>query len=119
MSQPRILVVDDEVHVQAVVGDVLAEGGYDVDTVGSAQDALDAVDRRSYDAVICDVRLRGCHGQMLAAEMVRRRPRLANRILLITGESGDLRATLTLPVLAKPFSLDAILDAIRARLSSP
>jgi len=116
MSQPRILVVDDEVDVQAVVGDVLAEDGYDVDTVGSSQDAIDAVDRRSYDAVICDVRLPGCRGEMLAAEMVRRRPRLANRIILLTGESSDLRATL--PVLAKPFSLDAILNAIRARLSS-
>ncbi|HSF06689.1 MAG TPA: response regulator [Methylomirabilota bacterium] len=119
MSPPRILVVDDEVDVQAVVGDVLAEDGYDVDTVGTSQDAIDAVDRCSYDAVLCDVRLPGCHGQMLAAEIVRRRPGLANRIILLTGESSDLRATLTLPVLAKPFSLDAILDAIRARLSSP
>ncbi|MGH7312916.1 MAG: response regulator [Candidatus Rokuibacteriota bacterium] len=116
MSQPRILVVDDEVDVQEVVGDVLAEDGYDVDTVGSPQDAMDAVVRRSYDVVICDVRLPGCRGEMLAAEMVRRRPRLANRIILLTGESADPRNTL--PVLPKPFSLDAILSAIRARLSA-
>ena len=116
MGHPRILVVDDEVDVQAVVGDVLTEDGYDVDTVGSPQDAMDAVVRRSYDVVICDVRLPGCRGEMLAAEMVRRRPRLANRIILLTGESTDPRATL--PMLLKPFSLDAILSAIRARLSA-
>ncbi len=116
MSQPRILVVDDEVDVRAVVGDTLTEDGYDVDTVGSSQAAIDAVDRHAYDAVICDVRLPDCRGEVLAAEMVRRRPRLANRIILMTGEGSDLRATL--PVLAKPFSLDAILNAIRARLAS-
>jgi len=116
MNQPRILVVDDEIDVQAVVGDVLTEDGYDVDTVGSPEDAIDAVIRRAYDVVICDVRLPGCRGETLAAEMVRRRPRLENRIILLTGEGTDLRVTL--PVLPKPFSLDAILSAIRARLSA-
>jgi DNA-binding response OmpR family regulator len=112
----RILVVDDEVHVRAVVGDALTEDGYDVDTVGTPQAAIDAVDRQTYDAVICDVHLPGCRGEMLAAEMVRRRPSLANRIILVTGAGSDVGGTL--PVLAKPFSLDAILDAIRARLSA-
>lgn len=116
MSQPRVLVVDDEVAVRAVVGDLLGESGYDVDTVGSPNAALDSVARRPYDVVICDVRLPGCRGEALAAEMIRRRPRLANRIILLTGEAPD--APGQLPVLAKPISLDAILDAVRSRLSA-
>jgi DNA-binding NtrC family response regulator len=116
MSQPRVLVVDDEVDVREVVGDLLTEDGYDVDTVGSPNAAIDAVTRCSYDVVLCDVRLPGCRGEALAAEMIKRRPRLANRIILITGEGVDQRATL--PVIFKPFSLDTILSAIRARLSA-
>jgi DNA-binding NtrC family response regulator len=116
MSQPRVLVVDDEVDVQEVVGDLLTEGGYDVDTVGSPNAAMDAVARCSYDVVLCDVRLPGCRGEALAAEMIKRRPRLANRIILMTGGAVDQCATL--PVVPKPFSLDTILSAIRARLSA-
>jgi len=116
MSQPRVLVVDDEIDVQEVVGDLLTEDGYDVDTVGSPNAAMDAVVRRSYDVVLCDVRLPGCRGEALAAEMIRRRPRLANRIILLTGDGVDPRETL--PVVPKPFSLDAIRSAILARLSA-
>ena len=116
MSQPRILVVDDEVDVQAVVGDLLTEDGYDVDTVGTPNAAIDAVARCAYDVVLCDIRLPGCRGDALAAEMIRRRPGLANRIILMTGDAVDPRATL--PVVPKPFSLDEILSAIRARLSA-
>jgi DNA-binding NtrC family response regulator len=116
MSQPRVLVIDDEVDVQEVVGDLLTEDGYDVDMVGSPDDAMDAVVRRSYDVVLCDLRLPGCRGDALAAEMIRCRPRLANRIILLTGDGPDPRATL--PIVPKPFSLDAILSAIRARLSA-
>lgn len=116
MSQPRVLVIDDEVDVQEVVGDLLTEDGYDVDIVGSPTAAMDAVARCSYDVVLCDVRLPGCRGEALAAEMIRCRPRLANRIILLTGEGVDPRAAF--PVVSKPFSLDAILSAIRARLSA-
>jgi DNA-binding NtrC family response regulator len=116
VSQPRILVIDDEVDVREVVGDLLTEDGYDVDTVDSPTAAMDAVARSSYDVVLCDVRLPGCRGEALAAEMIRCRPGLARRIILLTGEGVDPRAPL--PVILKPFSLDAILSAIRARLAA-
>ncbi len=87
VSQPRILVVDDEVDVQAVVGDLLTEDGYDVDTVGTPNAAITPWTGAPTMPFICDIRLPGCRGDALAAEMVRRRPRLANRIILMTGES--------------------------------
>ena len=110
----RILVIDDEVDIQDVVTELLTMGGYEVDAVGTVQQALDAVALRRYDLVISDRRLPGGGGDALASEIVRQRPALAGRIILLTGELAESRGPL--PVIQKPFDLDAILHAVQARL---
>jgi CheY-like chemotaxis protein len=110
----RILVVDDEVDVQDVVNDFLTEGGYQVDSVTTAQEALEAVARCPYDLIISDRRLPGVGGDALVAELVRRRPGLADRIILLTGDFAEVRGPL--PVIRKPFDLEAVLHAVQARL---
>lgn len=114
-TRPRILLIDDQADVQDVVAELLTEVGYDVDAFGSGEEALDAVACRPYDLVISDVRLPGCWGTTLIGEIARRRPRLANRIILLTGEPGDWAGSL--PVIRKPFSLDDLLDVVASRLS--
>ncbi|OLC15860.1 MAG: hypothetical protein AUH29_06615 [Candidatus Rokubacteria bacterium 13_1_40CM_69_27] len=112
--RPRILLVDDQADVQDVVAELLTGVGYDVDAVASGEDALDAVACRPYDLVISDLRLPGCSGTALIGEIARRRPRLANRIILLTGELGDLAGSL--PVIRKPFSVDDVLHVVAAHL---
>jgi DNA-binding NtrC family response regulator len=112
----RILVIDDEVDVQDVVIDFLTVGGYEADGVATAQQALDAVNRCSYDLVISDRRLPGGGGDALATEIVRQRPSLAGRIILLTGEVAETRSAL--PVIQKPFDLDTILRAVQTRLQA-
>lgn len=110
----RILVIDDEAAVQDVVIDFLTAGGYDVDAVATVQQALEAVNRRPYDLVISDRRLPGGGGDALATEIVRQRPGLAGRIILLTGELAEARSPL--PMIQKPFDLDTFLHAVQARL---
>jgi CheY-like chemotaxis protein len=88
-TRPRILLVDDEADVQDVVAELLTGVGYDVDAVASGEGALDAVACCPYDLVISDLRLPGCSGTTLNGEIARRHPRLANRIILLTGELDD------------------------------
>ncbi len=116
MSRPRVLVVEDEIEVQNVVGEVLAEEGYDVDAVGTGEAALEAVALRPYDVVISDLRLPGVGGQTLVKEIIHRWPRLAKRIILLTGEPGEARDSL--PVIHKPFQLTDIVEAVEARISA-
>ncbi|MGH7390432.1 MAG: response regulator [Candidatus Rokuibacteriota bacterium] len=118
MSAPaaRILVVDDEVDVQEVVVDVLSEGGYQVEAVGSAAEALEALARDAWDLVIADVRLGDQPGPELAREIARRQPALSNRIIFVTGDLAT--APDCAPVIRKPFTVDAVLDAVGERLSS-
>jgi CheY-like chemotaxis protein len=113
----RILLIDDEVDVQDLVMELLTAGGYEVDAVGTVEQALDAVAHRPYDLVISDRRLPGGGGgDALATEIVRQRPGLADRIILLTGELAEARSPL--PVIQKPFDLDTILHAVQARLSA-
>jgi CheY-like chemotaxis protein len=110
----RILVIDDEPDVQELVIDFLTSGGYEVDAVATVQQALDAVSQRSYDLIISDRRLPGGDGDALAMEIVRQRPGLAGRIILVTGELAETRGPL--PVIQKPFDLDTFLRAVQIRL---
>ena len=52
-----ILLVDDDRHLLASMADWLRELGYQVDTANSYATAVAALDRRSYDLVLADIRL--------------------------------------------------------------
>src|SRR5918999_3122632 len=100
MDGPRILVIDDEAEVRAIVGELLSARGYEVHTVGSYQAALATVAEHGFDLVISDVRLTGARGDRLVEEIVRRQPALADRIILLTGDP-EVRGPQ--PVIRKPF----------------
>jgi len=51
----RILVVDDELHVRTMIGSTLEREGYDVQLAGSGREALEALERNSFDLVLTDI----------------------------------------------------------------
>ena len=55
----RILLVDDEVAIQRAVEPLLRSRGYDVETVGTGEDALKSVARQIPDLVVLDLGLPG------------------------------------------------------------
>ena len=60
-GMPVILVVEDEELLQAVVHDTLKEGGFDLTTVASGEEAVAMIESGvvKYSALITDVNLRG------------------------------------------------------------
>ncbi|MFW6108372.1 MAG: HD domain-containing phosphohydrolase [bacterium] len=61
-SNPRILVVDDERKICAMLAHALTRDGYDVDTCDDPADALEQVRARPYDLVITDLVMPGTDG---------------------------------------------------------
>ena len=61
-ERARILVVDDEESVVQILVDLLSEGPYQVDTVPSGEEALQALKKRAYDLVLTDINLPGMNG---------------------------------------------------------
>jgi DNA-binding response OmpR family regulator len=79
----RILVVDDERSLLEVLGAMLAEAGWQVDTAGDGREALGFVDAHRYDVVLSDIDMPGVNGVQLLREI--RARDLDVPVLLITG----------------------------------
>jgi two-component system, OmpR family, KDP operon response regulator KdpE len=57
-----ILVVDDEAALRKVIRASLASGGYTVEEVGTGNDAVGLLQRRSFDLVLLDINMPGLNG---------------------------------------------------------
>lgn len=107
----RVLVVDDDVEVADLTGQLLEGYGYVVKLVHRAKAALELLDRgEPVDLVFSDIIMPGMNGIQLAQEVRRRFPRLP--ILLATGYSEAMpdAAAMGLTVVTKPYD-DAMLCA--------
>jgi len=113
----RVLVVDDEPSLTEVLSAILG-AHHDVVAVGSGEAALAHLDRdRAFDAILCDVNLRGVSGIEVYQRLRTHHPDLAARIIFMTGGAyaADARCFLegvANPCLDKPFDLDEVLAVV-------
>ncbi len=82
MSQPRILVVDDDESLRRVTEVQLQEEGYDVATAASGEEALQLLEGGPYDLVISDLKMPGMSGVDLLREVRQRHPEVV--VILLT-----------------------------------
>jgi CheY-like chemotaxis protein len=93
-------------------------------SVGDPLLVYEVLDAADYDLVILDIHLPQLSGDTLAIALLRRWPRLAGRLLLMTGDPWALRADwpddlLRCPMLLKPFTLDGLATVVRGALAAP
>ncbi len=105
---PRILVVDDEVIVQQVLGEVLAEEGYVVEAVAHAREALAKLGGNNYSLILLDIKMSGMSGIEFYQHLQQTASPLAGKVVFITGDvlSADTLSFLQkskAPFLTKPF----------------
>lgn len=107
----RILVVDDEPGVRALLENVLTQIGYSVDVIAKAGIAIDKLDTGTfYDLILLDIRMPGMSGTELYNHVLEKAPVMKGRIIIITGDvlGTDIKEFLTknnLPYLVKPFDI--------------
>ncbi len=77
-----VLVVDDEQNFLALLQWLLSNRGYAVQTVGSAEEALQLIETKSFDVALVDVRMGPMDGLALLDELKRRIPTL--RVVIMT-----------------------------------
>jgi DNA-binding response OmpR family regulator len=122
--KPRILVVDDEPALRRTLERALGAMGYDVVSVGDPLLVYELLDASDYDLVILDIHLPQLSGDTLAIALLRRLPRLADRLMLMTGDPWALRADWPeelrrCTLLVKPFTLDGLAATVRGALTAP
>jgi two-component system nitrogen regulation response regulator NtrX len=64
----RILVVDDEANIRALIDEILSEEGYDVTTAADAKEARNARKRQDFDLVLLDIWMPDTDGISLLRE---------------------------------------------------
>lgn len=117
-----VLIVEDEPHILDLLSDFLADEGYRVLAAESSARAFEILATKPHlDLLISDFRLPGnVSGVMIAEPALKLRPDL--KVIFISGypieiyESGSPIAR-TVPVLAKPFSLDSLHGQIQQLLA--
>jgi PAS domain S-box-containing protein len=109
-----ILVVEDENGIRELIRKILQREGYRVLEAASAEQALILTKAQSIDLLITDVMLPGVHGPELARRMQQSAPKL--KMLFISGFAGEEKIPAGARLLAKPFTLGALLEKVRAVL---
>ena len=116
-----ILLVEDDPGVRRVAKLTLRRAGYQVLEAGTAHEALALVRGKedAIDLVLTDVVMPGMNGRQLCEQLWLRRPDL--RVVFMSGYPGgpDTRDQLLepgAPLLAKPFTADALTETVRTEL---
>ena len=112
------LIVDDEEGLRTAAVRFLARCGIKAEAVADGTEALRALERADFDAIVSDVRMPGMGGKELVRELSRDRPELLERLILSTGdtlapETSALLEQTGVPVLVKPFDFDRLEQLIR------
>src|SRR5690348_10796730 len=111
----RLLIVDDEPVIRALLSQNLVRHGFACTVSSSAQESLALLSRESFDVIISDLNLPHISGMALLKEVLARHPHSA--FLMITGE-GDVREGILAmqsgadDYLVKPFSVDALVGSV-------
>jgi CheY-like chemotaxis protein len=115
-GRPRVLVVDDDAVIGAVLGRIL--DAFEVTFAQSAPGALGRVlGGATFRAVVCDVVMPGMSGFQFHEELGRIAPDLAKRVVFLTGfaTAPEVEAFVRskgVPCLPKPFEPQALRAAV-------
>ncbi len=117
----RLLVVDDEPSVCALLNDMLTLLGHNVTVHSSPFDALTDLEKQDYDAVLSDFRMPGLNGGELYQRATASEAKYCERFIFLTGDVMDPQthaffAAQKVPCILKPFQLSALQSALAAVL---
>jgi two-component system phosphate regulon response regulator PhoB len=123
----RILVVDDEPDITALVSYHLAKAGYRVATAGSGSEALRAVEEAQPDLVVLDLMLPGKPGYEVLEDLRGREETKSIGVILLTARRDEPDRIQGMEkgaddYVVKPFSPQELVlrvGAVLRRLSSP
>ena len=112
----RVLAIDDDPSIRAIVKDILSSSGYTISTVPSAPEALERIEVDSFDLVITDLRMPGMSGQELITQL-RQHPTYGKVPIVVLATGAEEAETAHLEVdmrIGKPFAPRTLLAAVTA-----
>jgi DNA-binding response OmpR family regulator len=120
MDQTKILYVDDDTALRAIVKDQLTAQGYVVDEAEDGVEAIDMIEKGNYDLMLLDINMPNKSG-IDVLKLIKDRS-MKCKVIMVTGRVGFSVATESLKLgaddyITKPFNLEYLLFSIRRVLS--
>ena len=121
MSLSRVLVIDDEPAIRALVAKIVDRAGLPVDTAGDGAEAIEKMEQEHYAVVVVDMMMPRVDG-FGVVEYVR--SRLSQRPVVIVISASDsailrqLDGSVVHSIVRKPFEIDVLGDLIAAAAKS-
>ena len=117
-----VLVAEDNPAVREFIVRALTSAGYKVTQTADGQQAIEALTREKFKVLVTDIVMPNVDGIALAMKAIRLFPDL--RIVMISGYAQErMRAhnldALVHRIIAKPFSLEEICEAVKNALDLP
>jgi two-component system response regulator HydG len=118
-AMSKILIIDDDQDICALLSRYLAKKGFKTDTAGTAKTGLEKLGKADFNLVVCDFKLPDADGLDLIKQIKELQPNI--QIILITGYS-DLRIAVkamklgAFDYVAKPLYQDELLLTIKSAL---
>jgi DNA-binding response OmpR family regulator len=116
---PRILVIEDDRYVRALLCDLLEAWGYAPDGAADGREGLGLFETGRYDVVLTDLGMPGLSGIEVVAGVRDRDSDVA--VIMFTAFTGDLdseRRRLGFSVLRKPLEIEGLRRAVRAAIDA-
>ena len=120
-SNTRVLVVDDEPAIRALVTKIVERAGHPVDSARDGADAIARLDVEDYGVLVVDLMMPNVDGYALIDHVKARPGRRPAIIVISAGDSSSLRrldGSMVHSILRKPFDIDVLGDLITAAAAS-
>jgi len=122
--EKAILIVDDEVSIRSALAYLLRRDGHAVETATNGALALEKLQSRSYDLILCDLRMPELDGPGLYQALQDRSLYSAQSFIFLTGdilnaETMEFLERVGAPRLTKPFSAAAARRVVEQTLQAP
>jgi CheY-like chemotaxis protein len=117
----RVLVVDDEPAIRALVTKIVERAGHPVDSARDGAEAIEKLEQSHYSVAVLDLMMPNVDGYALI-EYLKARGGVRPAIIVISaGDSASLRrldGSVVHSILRKPFDIDVLGDLITAAVKS-
>lgn len=113
----RVLVVDDEPAIRALVAKIVERAGLTVDTAADGAAAIEQLESTPYSVVVVDLMMPNVDGYALIEYVKNREGEKPAIIVVSAGESAALRqldGSMVHSIVRKPFDIDVLGELISA-----
>ena len=112
----RALLLDDDAAMRRLVSLLLKRAGYAVDTVVSGNDAIDAIEKQTYSAVLLDLMMPLEGGMTVIRYLRENAPAILRRVIVITGAPDAVTDPIRREIFAvvrKPFRKEELIETAK------